>query len=519
MPKVSIIVPIYNVEKYLDRCMQSLLNQTLKDIEIIMVDDGSPDICPKMCDEYAKRDERVKVIHKKNGGLGYARNSGLEIATGEYVAFVDSDDYVELDMYEKLYETAKKHEVDVVYCGFKKEFSPNRYMEIKECDDYQEFDITKDKSLVLDFIAAPPYHKGEYVHDMSVWHSVYRHSVIKDNGLAFISERDYASEDIPFQIDFLNHCHKVAFIPNFFYVYCYNGGSLTKSFTIEKFEKVKNLYSLLVDKSKDLDEKKMRANRLFIGYIRAMIRLIVTLPVDKCSKKEWVRTIISDSVWDEIRSQYKLSYLPIHQRIMTYYVYKKKVNAAIRYASIMNLNILAKLKQIISAVFLIIYYGIAQHLPGSYSIWGGKLFNAFRIFCCRRIFKYCGKVSTIDRHAYFGNGRNVEIGDYSGIGEDCVVPNNTVIGKYVMMAPEVHIVANNHTFDDTETPMCFQGSIEGKTPTIIDDDCWIGVRVILTPGHHIGKGSILAAGAVVTKDVEPYSIVGGNPAKLIRKRK
>lgn len=94
-PKVSIIVPIYNVEKYLDRCMASLLNQTLEDIEIIMVDDGSPDRCPKMCDEYAKKDSRVKVVHKKNGGLGYARNSGLDVATGEYVAFVDSDDYVD----------------------------------------------------------------------------------------------------------------------------------------------------------------------------------------------------------------------------------------------------------------------------------------------------------------------------------------------------------------------------------------------------------------------------------------
>ena len=86
MAKVSVIVPVYNVEKYLDRCMQSLLNQTLKDIEIIMVDDGSPDNCPKMCDDYAKQDSRVKVIHKKNAGLGLARNSGLEVATGEYVA-------------------------------------------------------------------------------------------------------------------------------------------------------------------------------------------------------------------------------------------------------------------------------------------------------------------------------------------------------------------------------------------------------------------------------------------------
>lgn len=111
------------------------------------------------------------------------------------------------------------------------------------------------------------------------------------------------------------------------------------------------------------------------------------------------------------------------------------------------------------------------------------------------------------------------IGDYSGIGENCVIPKDTIIGKYVMMAPEVHIVANNHTFDDTEKPMCFQGSVEGQSPTVIEDDCWIGVRSIFTPGHHIGKGSIIGAGSVVTRDVEPYSIVGGNPAKLIRKRR
>ena len=88
MPKVSIIVPVYNVEKYLDRCMESLLNQTLNDIEIIMVDDGSPDNCPQMCDDYAKKDSRVKVVHKVNGGLGYARNTGLDVATGEYVALL-----------------------------------------------------------------------------------------------------------------------------------------------------------------------------------------------------------------------------------------------------------------------------------------------------------------------------------------------------------------------------------------------------------------------------------------------
>lgn len=177
------------------------------------------------------------------------------------------------------------------------------------------------------------------------------------------------------------------------------------------------------------------------------------------------------------------------------------------------------LKELGKAICLALYYGIAQHLPGSYTPVFGKMSNAIRIFCCKHIFKYCGKVSTIDRHAYFGNGKDIEIGDYSGIGEDCVVPNDTLIGKYVMMAPQVHIVHNNHNFSDPDVPICFQGANIAHPPTIIDDDCWIGVRVIMTPGRHIGQGSILAAGAVVTHDVAPYSIVGGNPAKLIRKRK
>ena len=101
-PKVSIVVPVYNVEKYLDRCIQSLRNQTVRDIEIILVDDESPDNCPALCDRYALEDARIKVVHKKNGGLSSARNAGLKAAAGKYVGFVDSDDDVELDMYERM---------------------------------------------------------------------------------------------------------------------------------------------------------------------------------------------------------------------------------------------------------------------------------------------------------------------------------------------------------------------------------------------------------------------------------
>ena len=165
------------------------------------------------------------------------------------------------------------------------------------------------------------------------------------------------------------------------------------------------------------------------------------------------------------------------------------------------------------------YYGFASHLPGSYTPVIGPVCNALRVLCVKGMFKRCGRISTIDRHAYFGMGQDIEIGDYSGIGARCVVPGNTIIGKYVMMAPEVHIVNNNHRIDNPDIPMGKQGSDLDHPPTIIEDDVWLGVRCILTPGHRIGHGSVVAAGAVVTKDVEPYSIVGGNPARLIRKRK
>lgn len=124
-------------------------------------------------------------------------------------------------------------------------------------------------------------------------------------------------------------------------------------------------------------------------------------------------------------------------------------------------------------LYLLLYYGFATHLPGSYMPVVGRMSNAIRVFCAKRIFKKCGKISTIDRHAYFGNGSEIEIGDYSGIGENCVVPHNTRIGRYVMMAPEVHIVANNHNFADTSIPMCFQEPEQTHLPTTIGDDCWI----------------------------------------------
>ena len=111
---ISVIVPVYNVEEWLDECVSSIVKQTYTNLEIILVDDGSQDSCPKMCDEWAKRDDRISVIHKENGGLSSARNAGLDICNGEYIGFVDSDDTIECEMYKKMLHDIEQNNVKIV---------------------------------------------------------------------------------------------------------------------------------------------------------------------------------------------------------------------------------------------------------------------------------------------------------------------------------------------------------------------------------------------------------------------
>ena len=127
-PLISVIVPVYNVEPYLDQCVESIVNQTYKNLEIILVDDGSPDNCPAMCDKWAEIDSRIIVIHKENGGLSDARNAGLRIAAGEYIGFVDSDDWIAYDFFEKLYEPCKIYGCEISACDV--EFTESREAQI-----------------------------------------------------------------------------------------------------------------------------------------------------------------------------------------------------------------------------------------------------------------------------------------------------------------------------------------------------------------------------------------------------
>jgi len=198
MPKVSVVIPVYNVEKYLRQCVDSVLAQTLSDIEIILVDDGSPDKCPQIIDEYAAKDKRVKPVRQPNGGYGRAVNHGIEIAKGEYIAILESDDWVEPDMYERLYKNAAANNSDAVKCSFyiydSTQKDPAKINLPWKEKNFNLFDAPDGAFNLKDFPQIMLFHA-------SVWAAVYRAGFIKNIKMIEAGKTMY--QDFPFTCEVL----------------------------------------------------------------------------------------------------------------------------------------------------------------------------------------------------------------------------------------------------------------------------------------------------------------------------
>ena len=169
-PLISVIVPVYNVEPYLDRCVESIVNQTYRNLEIILVDDGSPDNCPQMCDAWAERDARIKVIHKENAGLSDARNAGMAVAAGELMGFVDSDDWIREDMYQLLLENMQANDSDISACGVRMIWD----------DGSTERMLTKEGCCVLETEDAMRAVIKEAWLKQPVWYKLYKTELVKN---------------------------------------------------------------------------------------------------------------------------------------------------------------------------------------------------------------------------------------------------------------------------------------------------------------------------------------------------
>jgi glycosyltransferase involved in cell wall biosynthesis len=216
MSKVSIVIPVYNVEKYLRECLDSVVNQTLKDIEIICINDGSTDSSGKILDEYAQKDLRIKVIHKENGGYGKSMNVGLDNATGEYIGIVEPDDYVELDMYDKLYNVAKENNSDVVKSLFITNYQAPRRVEMFKNYDFEN--VPSRSFEVSEYPILLRFHP-------SVWSCIYKKDFLVSNKIRFVEAPGAGWTDNPFFIQTMCLAKRI----NILKEYCYYWRNLSNT--------------------------------------------------------------------------------------------------------------------------------------------------------------------------------------------------------------------------------------------------------------------------------------------------
>lgn len=250
MITISVIVPIYNVEKYLRRCINSILAQTYQNFELILVDDGSQDNCGRICEEYAKKDSRIIVIHKKNGGLSDARNAGLNIAKGNYVVFIDSDDYIEYDLLQSGIELLKDDLNALIVYGFVTENEKQNIMS-EFSNKIYESTIFSSKSDKASFICNELL---DYRISWSAWSKFYNRDIIEANDLRFEDNKKIFAEDMYFNLCYFPFVEKIICLkkPMYHYLERYDSimGKDIKQCNTDRFEKLTEAVKLFYDSSK-----------------------------------------------------------------------------------------------------------------------------------------------------------------------------------------------------------------------------------------------------------------------------
>ena len=275
-PFFSLILPIYNVEKYLNRCVDSILKQKFSDYEIILVDDESPDNCGTMCDEYAKKYKNIKVIHKKNEGLGFARNSGLNIASGKYVWFIDSDDFISENSLYNLQKNIIDNKYPEIVCFGINYIDKKGKILFNQCPNLDKMIYLENKNIIDNLLADFIYDENNKNLHKSACSKVYKKNFLKNNSLFFHSEREWISEDFYFCMDLFKYINSISFINKPLYNYCRNGNSLTKVYREDRFEKILKFYKkmdVIVDDYNFPKECKKRFRGTFISSLMACLKM------------------------------------------------------------------------------------------------------------------------------------------------------------------------------------------------------------------------------------------------------
>lgn len=273
---ITIVVPVYNVENYIERCVNSLVNQTFSDFDIVLVDDGSKDKSGDLCDMFEKQYNNITVIHKENGGLASARNAGLEACTGEYVMFIDSDDWIETNALESLVDTIKRYKrPDVIKYGYKKICNGEILFEcVPELSEklYSQKEILEE--IVPMTIGKKDVLNGKDTFIPMAWSSLYRTNIIKDNEIQFVSEREILNEDYLFALQVALVIKSLYVLKKTIYYYDLREGSYSNRYRQSVYErklKLKEAYENVLYHKNVLDKYQMEMSRFWIYSIYCCI--------------------------------------------------------------------------------------------------------------------------------------------------------------------------------------------------------------------------------------------------------
>lgn len=300
---ISVIVPIYNVEQYLDRCISSIAGQTYRNLEILLIDDESTDNSPKICDEWEKKDERIRAIHKANAGAGMARNTGIEHANGKYIFFFDSDDYTAPNAIETAYKAAVEHQADVVVYGAARvdEAEAVLWSKIPEPRVYQGNEVLKD--FLPAMMGEDPRTGYDAQIPLSPWSCLFSAELIHRTNWRYVSEREIVSEDVYSQIELYQYVQKVVVLEDCLYFYCRNGASLTQSYRADRYERNRDFYLKCVEMCRSSgysDEVIRRCREPFLCNVISVLRQEVAYHRSSKVAVKHLRRIMDDDVLQQV---------------------------------------------------------------------------------------------------------------------------------------------------------------------------------------------------------------------------
>lgn len=335
---ISVIVPIYKVEQYLVQCLDSLVGQTCSDLEIILVDDGSPDNCPAICDEYAKKDSRIKVIHKQNGGLISARQAGLKVAGGDYIGFVDGDDWVEPHMFEKFSSAINKHQPDIAVCQFF--YNYDNRVETSAYSfsrDYYTKEQIEKEIIPTMLFNGTYYHFGVYP---NCWSKVFKKDLLWQN-LMPVDKRTTIGEDTSFTYPCLIDANSICFVDEALYHYRINQQSMTKKYDQKLKDVILLPYNVLMKKTAHLDAGIDITNQLDY-YLLYLINFVVRNEANSnnpnsAKEKKAVLSLFAKN--NDIKSaikRTKTSVLPVQTKVIRFCLVNGLTSLLYLYTKVLN---------------------------------------------------------------------------------------------------------------------------------------------------------------------------------------